>query len=717
MKKTELDEVITRHILYVVMLPPNGTGEFSPFQGFSENTFAVADTIQYICRLPTTIDEMFRTRDEAIQFRSIGLAGYAIVLLELESLVQFDRGLPVTCFVSDRETREEVEKHLAAKNQRGWLHLTTDTESSSVPKLWDFSRADLASWSRKAAEKAIFAKSPMDSLPPLSWRKFVQWPKKRARTKTQSHNITLPTETALRSLNFVLPKAKRPLAGKSDDEFAVAISDVADELERVRHDADADHHRIPGSPMLVVTVPSVYRHLSPSQLKPGATPAIKRVFRNILRQKQYIAMTSTGQELKEILEDPIAPALMRVRAEELSTYTAALSVTASSFCAPVVRCPPQVDRVRDLLIRLSGMTRSKTPNTERRNKLAYNIGKSLRSAVPSLLLQRIEKYQDEGIKLIGDTPLELLPVNDLPLGVRATVSRLPTLPGNLLMRHGLARTPMLLEADALHKVLLVRAFERTDPLRNLIINAIEIVNSSSDKKIDLHIADVSTKKEFVDAFNSFDGHIAIFDGHGVHDRTSSQGTLRIGSIQLNPFELYKQMKVPPIILLSACETHPLEGIESSVASGFLMMGARSVLGTIVPIDGRKAAVLIARFMLRFTDFLPWITTMISWSQVVSGMLKMSYVTDILRTIDKQFSIGERVYKELHTSANNAINGFQSGWFEQLLASIASEVSMSDAEVRDVWMRTCYFTETLHYVHLGQPEHMFVVPVERPSSSS
>jgi len=428
-------------------------------------------------------------------------------------------------------------------------------------------------------------------------------------------------------------------------------------------------------------------------------------------------MQSTEDELKEMLEDPVAPGLMQFRAQELSAYTAAVSVAASSLGVPVLRCPPQVDRVRELLIRLAGMSRGKSPNAERQNRLAVNIGQSLRKTIPAVLLQRIEQHQNEGIKLIGDTPLELLPVDDLPLGLRATVSRTPTLPGNLLMRQGMWRTPLLLQPEELTKVLIVRAFDQDDPLRDVLVNSIVFFNSQGSTKIELVVVDVSTKEEFAAAFNNFDGRVAIFDGHGAHERTDPQGTIRVGAIRFNPFELYGQIKVPPILFLSACETHTLEGIESSVATAFLMMGARSVLGTIVPIDGLNAAVLMARFVYRFTDFVPLLRTMMPWSQVVSGMLRMSYVTDVLRAMEKQFSFGGEVYKQIHTAANIAINEFRPRWFEEVLSSLALTLSMTEARVREIWLKTCYFTDTLHYVHLGQPEHIFVVPREESSLES
>jgi len=709
--RADLDEVITRHILYVVVLPKEGSGKFSPFQGFSLNALSIAGTIDYLCTLPTSIDELYRSKKDAVRWRSIGLSGYAIVLVELDFLPRFRGGLPLTCFVSDQQSFEEVERHIAKHGRKQWLHLTTDEANSSVPKLWNFSRADIWAWAQKTAQAVITENLAGAQAPTaIPWRSFVEWPEETAHIETQSHNVTRPTEMALRSLNFKLAESNKSLALRDDNEFAFAISTAADEVERVRHDSEADHHRIPGSPVLIVTVPSVYRRLSPHLLNRNATRAVRRAFRNIIRQRQYIAMKSSGAEAKEMLEDRDAVALMAIRAEELGAYTSALSVAASSFVAPVLRCPPQVDRVRDLLIRLAGAGRSKNPNLQRLNRLAHMVGDSIRGAIPQMLLQRIEKHQHDGIKLIGDTPLELLPVGGLPLGLRATVSRMPTLPGNLLIRQGLLRTPLLIQPNELRKVLIVRAFDHDDPLRNVLVDAIKIANRH-EENIDISVADVATREQFIQAFDNFDGCLAIFDGHGSHDRTDPQGTIRLGSIQINPFELYSQMKIPPILFLSACETHPLEGIESSVASAFLMMGARSVLGTIVPIDGLNAGALMARFALRFSNFVPLLKTMISWPQVVSGMLRMSYVTDVLRAMQKQITLKKDDYMRIHTEANITINSFRSEWFEELLASLAATTSQHEDQIREMWRRTCYFTDTLHYVHLGQPEHIFVVPDE------
>jgi hypothetical protein len=139
------------------------------------------------------------------------------------------------------------------------------------------------------------------------------------------------------------------------------------------------------------------------------------------------------------------------------------------------------------------------------------------------------------------------------------------------------------------------------------------------------------------------------------------------------------------------------------------MGARSVLGTALPVDGRAAAILVGRFMHRFSGWLPILATPMPWSQVVAGMLRMSYVTDVLRALGDSYPISEELHRSVHAEANIMINSFKPDWFDRFLSTLSDALTVSEPDLRRTWLRTAYFTETLRYVHLGQPEHLFVVP--------
>jgi hypothetical protein len=268
--------------------------------------------------------------------------------------------------------------------------------------------------------------------------------------------------------------------------------------------------------------------------------------------------------------------------------------------------------------------------------------------------------------------------------------------------------PTFLRPSDFHDVLVVRSFQPFDPIRSLLEVSISVV-LRSQSKVKVKFVDVTNEQEFMEAFNQFSGKIAIFDGHGAQSADDPQGTLSVGNFQINPVQFYRKIRLPPIILLSACETHTLEGFESSVASAFLFMGARSVLGTLAPIDARSAATLIARFLFRLEAFLPALRRPMNWTEVVTGMLRMSYATDIIFKFEQLDSVPHGTYRRVQMTANVAINSGDPEWFEKVLCGLSKQTNLTDEQVRQRWRDTCYFSETLRYVHLGSPENIFVSP--------
>ena len=695
-------------ILYLFVLPAANAGEFSPFQGFSMNAFSVCHQVRKVCTFPASISELFARREEVIRQRASGVGGYNVMLLEVELFSQFALTDELVCIISDATSRAAVEQRLASYPMPQWLHATTDPKPGKTLSFAKLSRAVLRTWALQLLGTQVTA-DQQEQLAAKARRVGV-WRKRTVNAPSGQHNITTPTELALTSLGFQM-NGSTPLDGAADADFANALANNAQQLRRIREEATARWYSIPGTPALIVSVPSVYRHLSARRFPRDAPKSLRFVVAQILRQEQYIAMRRPRETIVPVLNEPLAQVALQTRAAELNCYTTALSVAGASLFCPVLRCPPQTDRVRELLIRLAGVIRGGNATAERISRMAMKVGQTLMETIPEPILNEINRYANQGVKLIGDTPLELLPVNGVPLALRSITSRMPTLPGNLLMRHSLLRRPTILAPTHFQEVLLVRAFTADDPMRRVLTLAVEQFLERCSNPPRLKIVDVKSKEQFVDAFNMFDGALAIFDGHGSQVRQSAEGTISVGSIRFSPFELYGKIRIPPILILSACETHTFEGYESSVASAFLMMGCKSVLGTLAPIDAAKAAMLVGRFIFRLSDFLPYVTQTMPWSQVVSGMLRMTYTTDVLHAMKSRFSLTKEEYEKLHrtvqTAANVDINRSATDWLENALKAIAGVLKRDEAAIQKTWRETCYFTESLRYVHLGQPEHLFV----------
>jgi hypothetical protein len=694
-------------ILYVIVLEAKNAGDYTFFQGFSLNALDAFAPICQICELPAHVHELFRGRDEVARWRMYGQTGYSILLLETEFFEQLSDHPGFVCVISSSATHAVVSKHFARRKDKRWLHVTTVEEPTKEPKLWELNRRHIYEWTKDVVlEIASTRKRPKPN--DSDFCSLSEWDSISAPMASRGHNVLTPTETVYLSLGYRFDLPDERLAGNDDETFAHALATTAQALEKSLTELTGDNHRPPGFPAMILTVPSVFRHLASHRPRKDTPTVVRRAIRAMTRQKQYIAFRASPEEAKEFLSSDLSRSIVQMRASELFLYTAAVTVGACSLCCPSLRLPPQLDLARDLLVGLATLSRKGNAAQRRRNQLALRIGQTYRALLPAPLLETIDGLAHTGVKLIGDVPLELLPVDGLPLSLRCSVSRLPTLPGNLLVRHSLMRAPLYLKPSDFHDVLVVRSFQPGDPLRDLIRLSIDVILKEG-ANVKVKIVDVSNEEEFIEAFNAFDGTLAIFDGHGTQVAEDAEGTLQVGSLKFSPFRLYGKIKIPPIIILSACETHTVEGFESSVASAFLFMGARSVLGTIAQIEAMSAATLVARFLFRLEAFLPALRVPMNWTEVITGMLRMSYVTDVVRKFEQIHGMPLFHLNQVQMVANVTINGNDSNWFAQVMKALAEETKETEQQVKERWLDTCYFAETLRYVHLGVPEHIFVVP--------
>src|SRR5262249_29762220 len=135
------------------------------------------------------------------------------------------------------------------------------------------------------------------------------------------------------------------------------------------------------------------------------------------------------------------------------------------------------------------------------------------------------------------------------------------------------------------------------------------------------------------------------------------GKLLIGREAVDVWELRGRVRMPPIAILSACDTHGIDASsQATVGNGFLAIGVRTVLATLLPVGGVSSAVFIARLLYRIADFLPAALQAkgrtLSWTEVMSGMLRMLLASEIISELveakDGDFSKRESVQMKANT---------------------------------------------------------------------
>jgi hypothetical protein len=321
-----------------------------------------------------------------------------------------------------------------------------------------------------------------------------------------------------------------------------------------------------------------------------------------------------------------------------------------------------------------------------------------------------------GVKLVADAPLEWLQLDGLPLMLRKDCSRVPSTPGNVSFRACLALDEVVLPASGFEEVLILRSYRAGDPLRPVLEAEVNRrLEVASIRRVQLRLVDVADEAGFLRALDEYEGPLMIFDGHGTAGAQADLGALLVGGDRVDLWRLRRQARVPPIVVLSACDTHPLDSSHASTAAGFLAAGARTIVATSLPIDARYAAGFVGRLLFRINDFLPILLGqphgMARWSELVPGLQRMVYVSETLDAFARyaRITLAPSVWRQVHIQANVRINGQDPHWFDAFCRDIAEATRRPEQQVRDAIARWASWTEALSYVQLGNPEQLVIVP--------
>lgn len=219
---------------------------------------------------------------------------------------------------------------------------------------------------------------------------------------------------------------------------------------------DREIYRLyPPLPDLFLLAPAMYRQIGQVFGGPTVPAEVKRYIRNFERQRNYTIEVRTDAGGAE----RFAPFGM-MRGAELKAQTTAVGLRANSTLAATIRLPPAVNRSAGVVGQLARHMRSYDERLPDRKtaKVFKTVQSALADAIPAEHLALISLSRT-GIKLFADAPLEWIPVDGLPLGIRYDVSRIPATPGNIMMEQIRSVPSISIPPSAFKEYLLLSMFE------------------------------------------------------------------------------------------------------------------------------------------------------------------------------------------------------------------------------------------------------------------
>ncbi len=315
-----------------------------------------------------------------------------------------------------------------------------------------------------------------------------------------------------------------------------------------------------------------------------------------------------------------------------------------------------------------------------------------------------------GIKIVAEAPLEWLPVDGLPLGIRFDVSRINTTPGNLFIEQ--IRPPMTqhITPDAFRDYLVLSMFDDGDPIAYHLRAGTWHTADGKNERILGRYASPKTPTEFAEALNRFDGPMVIIDSHATHPNDEDIGGLMIGGSHFDVWSLAGKVRMPPIVILSACDTHPFDRSHATVANGFLACGAIAVVATALPIRAPQAARFVIRLINRAVHYGAVINGMghaVSWSSIVGGVLRLELVTDILRGFEGNGGFDEETRSALLLATHKDLHPMRPDWFERLRDRVIATGAVDLTEWDTQMPGLIAASDAIRYLHLGNPEAILV----------
>lgn len=701
-------------IYYIVVLEDYVIENFSPFQGFSPAWRHVLWALHQIASLPADVLESAAPLDLLISQRMGGARQLSWLPLDCSALQQVaaaNIGPFIVCFSGTPSVAEAVQAWISAQNSP-ILHISSVAQAGAV-SVEDFSIETLKTYCREAFTHNGTSLSP--SRREVAESVLKGWPDRhpvQIGLKAWGHNVVLPNQMVLRRAERVLAEGEQ-FVGRDEDDYGRIIVESAEAVIAIRNLVGLrDFHRAYlVHPALILTEPALFRHMYARPENRAEWRQLHQILRVLQTQRGHLA--NVDEKVFGLLQtEGSHQTLLYTRQWELDAHTLGVGLHAAQTCSAVVRLSPAVNHVFPSLSAYARNIRSANAHARRKARRLFGaIQHQLVDAIGAARLELIKK-SERSVKIVADAPIEWLPVGNLPLGLRFDCSRINATPGNLMM--GLLTAPdvVTLPIEAVQKVLVLSCFAPDDPIRAILVASILATREQWDGKVDVVFKRAQTRAEFVEALNAFDGSILIFDGHGAINNVDPIGYLVVGREKIDVWELRGHVRVPPIVVLSACDT---QGIDSSThataGNGFLALGARTVLATLLPIDARVSGSFVARLIYRLADFLPAMIGVarraINWTEIISGMLRMLFASEILDELVGPPAAPNSARGKIQTSANVEINSGDPEWFDKLIGRVAAYRNQDVSVVMEMTSDVIARCEAIRYVQLGNPETILI----------
>lgn len=343
------------------------------------------------------------------------------------------------------------------------------------------------------------------------------------------------------------------------------------------------------------------------------------------------------------------------------------------------------------------------------------IGKLINNKLVEFDIDIIETVSQ--VTVFSDFPigLAILPGCSAPLCCIKPITYKPLTPLTRAFQYEMRKEKQIYLGEKC-KIIIAECVEKTDGIRKYcdgLTDTLKKVINEVDG-MELVIEEISSVKEFKIMLKKHeDAQILLVSAHGKYDIETNKAGLAIGKDIWMADD--NDIKVPPVVLLSACHVMPRGRGVVCVGDMFIRAGASAVLGTFIPVDVIRNAILITRL---FADII----------EVRKGWSHMRTLDDIwchvvsTNAIHEILSSSSELEKWANTIKSNGLSPqeeFKKFYSVKRLRStdiyedtikVLHEIAEKDGKgeyFNSIIKSKGYFPESLFYQIIGSPENVFI----------
>lgn len=264
------------------------------------------------------------------------------------------------------------------------------------------------------------------------------------------------------------------------------------------------------------------------------------------------------------------------------------------------------------------------------------------------------------------------------------------------------------------KVLIVECLDKKDTIRLISDIAWLVVKQqlNNNKWINVYYEEAESIDVLESIINKYrDIDFLIVSAHGKYNEHGEAG-LEVGEEYWIPKD---NLKVPPIVILSACHVAVKGTGKATISDRFLQVGALAVLGTLIPVNVKENAMLTQRFFYYISEVIDGHHLCYDLSEAWMRIINANVFSEILTSTNKlekwfitKNKDGKTPYEQYFekvTESGINRNEIHNKTIEYLL-EIAEKDGMKKY-LQSVLSSKGYIPESLFYIFSGYPEKVIL----------